>query len=106
MPITLQCLITIGVNMMDNIMVGTLGENALSAVSLANQFINIFTFACMGLGQGASILAARFWGMQDKNALKTTISIALKFALVISLLFTFATLFFPGAIMRLSLIHI
>ena len=62
-PITLQCLITIGVNMMDNIMVGTLGENALSAVSLANQFINIFTFACMGLGQGASILAARFWGM-------------------------------------------
>ena len=99
-PITLQCLITIGVNMMDNIMVGTLGENALSAVSLANQFINIFTFACMGLGQGASILAARFWGMQDRNALKTTISIALKFAVVISLLFTFATLFFPGAIMR------
>ena len=85
-PITLQCLITIGVNMMDNIMVGTLGENALSAVSLANQFINIFTFACMGLGQGASILAARFWGMQDRNALKTTISIALKFAVVISLL--------------------
>lgn len=99
-PITLQCLITIGVNMMDNIMVGTLGENALSAVSLANQFINIFTFACMGLGQGASILASRFWGMQDKDALRTTISIALRYAVMISLMFTLATIFLPGVIMR------
>ena len=40
-PITLQCLITIGVNMMDNIMVGTLGENALSAVSLAVSYTHL-----------------------------------------------------------------
>ena len=100
-PITLQCLISISVNMMDNIMVGALGENALSAVSLANQFINIFTFACMGLGQGASILATRFWGMKDTDALKKVISIALRYCIVISLLFTAVTLFFPEFIMRM-----
>ena len=38
-PISLQSVITIGVSMMDNIMVGALGETALSAVALANQFI-------------------------------------------------------------------
>lgn len=100
-PITLQCLISIGVNMMDNIMVGSLGENSLSAVSLANQFINIFIFACMGLGQGASILAARFFGMQDKEALKKTISIVLRYGFLISLIFTGITLLFPGEIMRM-----
>ena len=41
-PIALQGFITTGVNMMDTIMVGKVGETQLSAVSLANQFINIF----------------------------------------------------------------
>lgn len=104
-PITLQCLISISVNMMDNIMVGALGENALSAVSLANQFINIFTFACMGLGQGASILATRFWGMKDTDALKKTISISIRYCMAISLVFTFVTLLFPGFIMRMYIME-
>ena len=42
LPIALQSLITIGVNMLDTIMVGRLSEEALSATSLANQFINIY----------------------------------------------------------------
>lgn len=50
LPISLQSLITIGVNMLDTIMVGTLGEQELSAASLANQFINIYHIFCMGLG--------------------------------------------------------
>ena len=53
--------------MADNIMVGSLGENALSAVALANQFINIYQFSCMGLGQGASIMTSRFWGMKNEK---------------------------------------
>ena len=48
-PIALQGLITSGVNMMDTIMIGAVGETELSAVSLANQFINIFHIFCMGI---------------------------------------------------------
>ena len=47
LPIAAQSLITIGVNIMDTIMVGDLGEVALSATSLANQFINIFHILCI-----------------------------------------------------------
>ena len=46
-PISLQSVITIGVSMMDNIMVGALGETALSAVALANQFIGIYQIGCI-----------------------------------------------------------
>ena len=49
-PIALQSLISIGVNMMDTVMLGALGEVALSASSLANQFINIYHVCCMGIG--------------------------------------------------------
>jgi putative MATE family efflux protein len=100
-PITLQCFITMGVSMMDNIMVGSLGEDSLSAVSLANQYINIFLFACMGLGQGASILATRFWGMKDMDALRKTISIAIRYCMMIVVLFTLSTVFAPKLIMRM-----
>ena len=62
-PIALQSLITIGVNMMDTIMLGSMGETQLSASSLANQFVHVYQIFCMGLGMGASVLIARFWGM-------------------------------------------
>ena len=52
-PIAAQSLITVGVNMMDNIMLGRLGEYQMSGATLANQFINIFHICCMGLGMGA-----------------------------------------------------
>ena len=41
-PISLQSVITIGVNLADTVMVGAMGENTLSATALANQFVNIF----------------------------------------------------------------
>ena len=46
-PIALQGLITTGVNMMDTIMIGSVGQTQLSAVSLANQFINVFHIFCV-----------------------------------------------------------
>lgn len=100
-PITLQCLLTMGVNLADNIMVGSLGEISLSAVALANQFISIYQVSSMGIGQGASVLAARFWGMRDEKALKQTITIMIRICLAVGMLFTLATLLFPEAIMRL-----
>lgn len=53
-PVILQSLITTGVNLVDNIMLGQLTETALSAATQANQFIGLFTFAIMGISMGAS----------------------------------------------------
>lgn len=106
-PIALQNLITIGVNMLDTIMVGSLGETQLSAVSLANQFINIYHIFCMGLGMGASVLVSRYWGMRMQEpesamvALKKTLCIMLRLTLGLAALFALITVFFPGAVMKL-----
>lgn len=100
-PIAMQGLITTGVNMMDTIMVGMVGETELSAVSLANQFINIFHIFCMGIGMGASVLVARYYGMKDQKSLKKTVSIMLRLCLAMSTLFCVATIFLPEQIMRI-----
>ena len=106
-PIALQSLITIGVNMLDTIMVGRLGETELSATSLANQFITIYHIFCMGIGMGASVLVSRYWGMREKEqdkaleALRKTICIMLRVTLGLALLFAMATLFIPNTIMSM-----
>ena len=100
-PIALQSMITIGVNMLDTIMLGSLGETALSASSLANQFINIYQIACMGLGMGASVLVSRFWGMKDGRSIKKTITIMFRLCILVGLIFTVLTILLPGPIMRI-----
>lgn len=109
LPIALQSLITIGVNMLDTIMVGSLGETALSATSLANSFISIYQIFCMGLGMGASVLVSRYWGMKKAadgheeeagRALKQTVCLMLRLTVCLAALFALATLFIPSLIMK------
>lgn len=100
-PVILQNLITIGVNMVDTIMLGSYGEIQLSGSSLANEFINVFQILCMGMGGGAAVLTAQYWGAEDISSLKKVITIMLRFCLAIAMAFTVASLAFPGAIMRL-----
>ena len=109
LPIAAQSLITIGVNMLDNIMVGQLGETELSAVSLANQYISIYHILCMGLGMGASVLVSRYWGMREKEpekamtALRKTICIMTRLCVSLAAIFACLTFFIPEKIMQMFL---
>lgn len=100
-PIAAQSLITIGVNMMDTIMLGTMGEIQLSASALANQFINIFHIFCMGIGMGANVLTSRYWGMKNHEYLRKTITIMLRLCLCFAAFFMIATWLAPGFIMKI-----
>ncbi len=100
-PISIQSMITIGVNLMDNIMVGSLGETVLSGTSLANQYVSIFHICCMGIGMGTSVMTARFWGMRDLEALKKSITLMLRFCIGLAILFTIPAIFMSPALMRL-----
>lgn len=111
LPIAMQSLITIGVNMLDTIMVGSLGDDALSATSLANSFISIYHIFCMGLGMGASVLVSRYWGMKraagdgsGENAalaLKQTVAMMLRITLILAALFALVTLIMPNVLMKM-----
>ena len=110
LPIALQSLISIGVNMLDTIMVGSLGENALSATSLANSFISIYHIFCMGLGMGASVLVSRYWGMKKAadgheeeagRALKQTVCLMLRITVGLAAIFALLTLIMPSTLMKM-----
>ena len=61
-PIVIQQFITSFVSLLDNIMVGSLGTEAISAASIANQVMMVFNLAIFGGLSGVSIFGAQFFG--------------------------------------------
>ena len=100
-PIVLQSIINQGVNMMDTIMVGRLGEASISASSLANQFYNIFTFLCMGISAAGLVLASQYFGANDLKTVRRVFDLVLQIVIIGGAAFALTTFLFPRQIMRI-----
>ena len=99
-PVVLQQLITIGVNFLDNIMVGSFGETSISAAAFSNQFYGLFQFICMGMGSGAIVMSSQFWGRKETGPMRTVSAIALRVTVVCCAVFTLLSVLAPAAILR------
>lgn len=100
-PIAAQQIITVGVNMMDTVMLGQLNETALSASAAATQVHSLFQFMSMGLGMGASVLIARYWGAGELPSLRKTLTLMYRCCLLISLAFTAVVGLAPAQVLSL-----
>ena len=100
-PMALQNLINVGVTAADVIMLGAVGEDALSGASLAGQVQYIMTLFLFGLTSGATVLTAQYWGKGDKDAIEKILGIAVKTAVFVTALFTAAALVVPGMLLRI-----
>jgi putative MATE family efflux protein len=100
-PVIIQHLISIGLNLVDTIMIGRLGEPELAAVGIANRFFMIFGLFCFGFYSGCSIFISQYWGVKDIKSIRKVFGIELISGLAVAVLFSFLALVFPGTIMRI-----
>lgn len=84
-PIIIQQFITSFVSLLDNVMVGSLGTEAISAASIANQVMLVFNLAIFGGMSGASIFGAQFYGKGDMDGMRSTFRFKVIFILLCSL---------------------
>ncbi len=98
-PITLQSLITFAINVMDTIMVGSLGEISLSAVSISGQVFFILTVLCFGISGGGAVLTSQFWGKKDRESISKTISIIIKLGAFFGVLIMILSLTIPSTLL-------
>lgn len=101
LPIALQNFTAALVSASDALMLGLLNQTALSAVSLATQVQFVLNLFFTALTIGATVLAAQYWGNQDKESVEEVLCIALKISFLISLVFFMAAFFFPRILMRI-----
>ena len=83
-PIVIQQFITSFVSLLDNIMVGSIGTEAISAASIANQVMMVFTLAVFGGMSGAGIYGAQFFGKGDMDGMRHTFRVKIYFGVMIS----------------------
>ena len=100
-PIIIQNLLSAAVNSADVIMLNYVGQSAISAVSLAANYSNILFMVYYGLGTGASLLCAQYYGKGNLEAIHTVEGITLRFSMVISGLVALVAFFMPQYMMLL-----
>jgi putative MATE family efflux protein len=100
-PIALQNLISATAVSADIVMLGVVGQSAMSAVSLAGQITFVLTLFYMGMSAGAGILTAQYWGKKDLQTIQRIFSIACVFSMCISFLFFIISLLYSEPLMRL-----
>ncbi|MFH5882203.1 MAG: MATE family efflux transporter [Candidatus Izemoplasmataceae bacterium] len=72
LPLVIQQLITTLVQLIDNIMVGSLDESAINSVSVVNQLYFVFILITFGVLGGAGIFSAQYYGSKDFEKLRET----------------------------------
>ena len=100
-PMALQNLINVGVTAADVIMLGKVGETALSGASLAGQVQYIMVLFLFGLTSGATVLTAQYWGKGDRKTIEKILALGMKAAVVVTAIFMVAALVIPGLLMRI-----
>lgn len=89
-----QNVITLSVNLADNMMLGGYSEVALSGVAAVNQVQFIYQQLLFGIGEGAVILCSQYWGKKQIEPIKHIASFTMRFALVLAaVLFTVVSIF-------------
>lgn len=99
--IALQNVLVCLVNLVDNVMIGAYSENAMSGIALVNQIQFMLQMLINGAGEGLIVMASRYWGERNPDAIHKTISVGMWMGLAFSVLLWALVFFFPMPVLRL-----
>ena len=100
-PIALQALLNTSLNLVDTVMIGSLGQGSIAAVGLANKVFFVFTLLLFGIVSGSSILTAQYWGKKDIKNIRKVLGMSLIIGLIGSIIFVIPSLLCPEIVMSI-----
>ena len=100
-PIAFQSLMLASVAAGDALMLGSVAQNEMTAVSLATQIQFVQNMFLMAATAAGSILGAQYWGKGDRETVRTLFNMILRWCGAISLAFFSACEFCPDLLMKL-----
>lgn len=100
-PVTLQSMLQASFSIIDQVMIGQLGETNISAVGLCGNYSSIFSVVIGAVSTIVGILIAQFIGAKDTKEAWSGFNISLICGSIIAALFLFASALFPTQILGL-----
>ena len=101
LPIGLQTVVNLLVSLIDTIMVGTLGDIALSSVNISSQFPYLYMTVIMGIANAGLIIAAQAYGSGRPDKVRAILSFCLRLGILVDAVFFLLSFFFPAAIISI-----
>lgn len=95
LPVALQNLLVNSSTMVDTMMVGSLGEEAVAAVGLVSQFVALYVAAFFGFTGGGIMFFSQFYGAQDEDGMCKAYGLTTTCMVIVGLLFGGAAIFAP-----------
>lgn len=99
-PIIVQNLISTSVNVIDTVMISSLGEASVASIGVANQFFFLFNMTMSGLTGGAGLFISQFFGRNDTKNIKKITSLSVFLGVLLGLLFLIPAVFLPKLIIH------
>ena len=99
-PMIIQNLISTSVNVIDTVMISSLGESSVASIGVANQFFFLFNMTLYGITGGAGIFISQFFGKKDINNIKSITGLSAVIAFAFGCLFLIPGLMFPSLIVK------
>lgn len=99
--LVLQNIVTLAVNLADNMMLGAYNETALAGAAAVNQIQFVYQQLLMALGDGLVIFCSQYWGKKQTEPMKRIASVAMHAGLFICALLFALVSFFPAQTLRL-----
>ena len=100
-PVAAQNLISVLVNMLDTLMIGSVGEAQLGAINQVNSLYLFFNMFVWGISMGTVVITARYWGQQKIDPIRDMIGLAMKINITAGLVLSAVTLTIPETVMRI-----
>lgn len=100
-PIIIQNLISSSVNVIDTIMISSLGEVSIASVGVANQFFFIFNMCLAGVLGGSGLFISQFFGKEDIINIKKVTALSILLGLIMSLPFLIIAFVSPKSIIHI-----
>ncbi len=101
LPVSIQNLINTTVNMVDTFMIGSLGDDYVSAVGLASKVFFVMNLLIFGIVSGSSVLLSQYYGKRDDENLNKTFGFMMLLSLLGSLVFFIIAMAIPDSLMRI-----
>lgn len=99
-PIIIQNLISTSVNIIDTVMISSLGEASVASIGVANQYFFLFNMTLSGLTGGAGLFISQFFGKNDANNIKKVTGLNVLLGIILGLLFFIPAFMFPKFIIH------
>ncbi len=98
-PIVVQNLLSAAVGSADVVMLNYVGQSAISAVSLATQYTSILFMVFYGLGTGATMLCAQYYGKGEYEPIRVVTGFAMKITVSVSVILALIAFLRPDLMM-------